>query len=56
VPWITAHYRLGQVYEQLDKRDEALASYRRFLDLWGDADSEIPQIELALDRLDVLGG
>ena len=56
VPWITAHYRLGQVYEELGKRDEAVASYRRFLDLWSDADSDLQQIELARSRLEILGG
>jgi tetratricopeptide (TPR) repeat protein len=56
VPWITAHYRLGQVYEELDRRDEAAASYKRFLDLWGDADTELLQIELARSRLEVFGG
>ena len=55
-PWITAHFRIGQVYERLDKNAEAAESYRRFLDLWGDADTEIPQMELAKKRLEALGG
>ena len=56
VPWITAHYRLGQVSERLDNPHEAVAWYRRFLDLWGAADSDLEQIDLARDRLEALGG
>jgi tetratricopeptide (TPR) repeat protein len=54
VPWVTAHFRIGQVYEQLGKSEEAADSYRQFLELWGDADSELPQIQLARDRLEIL--
>jgi tetratricopeptide (TPR) repeat protein len=56
VPWITAHYRLGQVSERLDNPREAVAWYRRYLDLWGAADSDLEQIDLARDRLEALGG
>jgi tetratricopeptide (TPR) repeat protein len=53
--WIVSHFLLGQVCERLGKTDEAVASYRRFIDLWGEADTELPQIELARQRLDALG-
>ena len=54
-PWITAHFRIGQVYEQLGKSNEAAESYRRFLELWGDADADLPQIALAREQLEILG-
>ena len=55
VPWISAHARIGQVYERLGKSNEAADSYRRFLELWGNADADLPQIELARERLEALG-
>ena len=56
VPWVTSHFRLGEVCEQTGKPDEAVAWYRRFVDLWGNADTELPQIEAARERLEALGG
>ena len=56
VPWISAHYRLGQVSERLDNPRQAVVWYRRYLDLWGAADSDLKQINLARDRLEALGG
>ena len=55
VPWITSHFLLGEVSEQLGKPDEAVDSYQRFVDLWGESDADLPQIELARNRLEILG-
>jgi tetratricopeptide (TPR) repeat protein len=45
----------GRICEKLGRKDEAAAHYRRFLDLWRDADPELkPMVEeakAALDRL-----
>ena len=55
VQWVTSQYRLAKVYELTGKPDGAIVCYRQFVDLWGDADSKIPQIELAQRRLEALG-
>jgi len=55
VPWVTTHFQIGQVYERLGKGEEAANSYQRFIDLWGNADTDLPQIVLARERLEVLG-
>jgi len=54
VPWITAHYRLADVYERLGRPRDAVRYYRRFLQLWGDSDSELPEIETTRRRLKAL--
>jgi len=54
VPWITAHYRLAEVYERLGRPEDAVRYYRRFLELWGDSDSELPEIESTRRRLKAL--
>jgi len=54
VPWITAHYRLADVYERLGRPEDALRYYRQFLEFWGDSDSELPEIESTRRRLKAL--
>jgi tetratricopeptide (TPR) repeat protein len=54
VPWITAHYRLAEVYERLGRPEDAVRYYRRFLQIWGDSDSELPEIESTRRRLKAL--
>ncbi len=54
VPWITAHYRLAEVYERLGMPEDAVRYYRRFLQFWGDSDSELPEIESTRRRLKTL--
>ena len=39
-----AHYRLGQAYERIGERERAREAYRRFLQIWKDADADIPQV------------
>ena len=44
-------YKLGKVYEQMGKKDEARKEYSKFLDLWKDADPGQPEVEDARKRL-----
>jgi serine/threonine protein kinase/Tfp pilus assembly protein PilF len=45
------YYRLGKVYEQKGNKRKAKASYRKFLELWKDADPGITEVEEAKKRL-----
>ena len=54
VPWITAHYRLAEVYDRLGRPEDAVRYYRQFLELWGDSDSQLPEIESTRRRLEAL--
>jgi serine/threonine protein kinase/Tfp pilus assembly protein PilF len=45
------YYRLGKVYEQKGNKKKAKASYRKFLELWKDADPGITEVEDASKRL-----
>ena len=49
-------YMLGNIYEKSAKRKEATANYRRFLDLWKDADPGWPEVDEAKARLAVFEG
>ena len=51
VPTIQAHYRLGMVLDELGRGDEAVSEYSRFLELWGDSDSPIPEVARTRQRL-----
>jgi tetratricopeptide (TPR) repeat protein len=44
-------YTLGKIYEQQGKKTRAIENYKKFLDLWKDADSGIPEVEDASKRL-----
>jgi tetratricopeptide (TPR) repeat protein/DNA-binding winged helix-turn-helix (wHTH) protein len=41
------HYHLGQVYERKGQLTEARESYERFLQIWKDADLDIPEVMAA---------
>lgn len=54
VPETLAYYRLGLLYGELGNDGEAARHLRVFLDRWGNADRELPQIADARRRLDGL--
>ena len=41
------HYHLAQVYERKGQKDQARAEYERFLQVWKDADTDIPEVVAA---------
>ena len=44
-------YHLAQAYERKGQPDQARASYERFLQIWQDADSDIPEVVSARKAL-----
>jgi len=49
-------YMLGKIYEQQRKKGKARDNYRKFLDLWKDADPGLPEVEDARKKLTGLKG
>lgn len=47
-------FRLGQIYEELDRPDEAVDAYRTFLQAWEDADPDLPWLDEARASLEEL--
>jgi tetratricopeptide (TPR) repeat protein len=46
-----AYYMLGKIAEQQGDKVRARENYRKFLDLWKDADPGLPEVEDAKKRL-----
>ena len=42
-----AHYYLAQVYERNGEREKAALEYQRFLQVWQDADTDLPEVTTA---------
>jgi tetratricopeptide (TPR) repeat protein len=42
---------LGKIYEQKGQKEKAIENYKKFLDLWKDADPGLPEVEDARQRL-----
>ena len=49
--YVKAFYMLGKIYEEKGWKGKAIEHYEKFLDLWKDADTGIPEIEDAKERL-----
>jgi tetratricopeptide (TPR) repeat protein len=51
-----AYYMLGKIAEQQGDKTRASQNYRKFLDLWKDADPGLPEVEDAKKRMAGLTG
>jgi DNA-binding winged helix-turn-helix (wHTH) protein/Flp pilus assembly protein TadD len=49
-------YLLGKIYEKKGDRESAIDNYRKFLDLWKDADKDLPELLDVKSRLSKLKG
>ena len=56
VIYAKSHFMLGKIYEQRGMNAEAIRSYRTFLDLWREADTQTPELEEAKRALVALLG
>lgn len=44
-------YNIAKIYEQMGKVTKTIEHYEKFLDLWKNADSDLPEVEDAKERL-----
>ena len=49
-----ARYHLAQAYERRNDSERAAVEYRRFLESWSTADTGIPEVDAARERLAIL--
>ena len=50
------HYRLAKLYEETEARKLAIMEYQRFLEIWKNADPDLPDLIDARQRLTKLQG
>jgi serine/threonine-protein kinase len=55
-PWAQAHYRLGNIYQQLGDTGNALKYYRALVEVWEDGDDDILLLAEARRRIEELSG
>ena len=48
--WPRSYYMLGKIHEQKGETALAIANYEKFLELWKDADPDLPEVEDAKKR------
>lgn len=53
---VIAHYWLGAAYEEQGEKGEAISEYKKFLDIWKDADFSSPEIKDGKARVSELEG
>ena len=49
--WIKAHYNLGRLYEIKSNYEQAIKYYKDFLNIWKDADDDLPEVIDTKSRL-----
>jgi tetratricopeptide (TPR) repeat protein len=49
--WIQAHYNLGKIFEEQGNREQAIKYFQDFINIWKDADKDIPSLMDAKSRL-----
>jgi serine/threonine protein kinase/tetratricopeptide (TPR) repeat protein len=54
--WIQTHYRLGRICEEIGDKAKAVRYYEDFLNIWKEADADIPMLIDAEKRLASLKG
>jgi len=54
--WILAHYELAKIYERKGQPGEAIKYYERLLEIWKDADPDLPVVIDTKKRLAALKG
>ena len=52
----TFHYSLAKLYEEKNRQRKAIEQYEKFLEIWKDADEELPDLIDAKERLAQLRG
>ncbi|HSD64380.1 MAG TPA: protein kinase [Ignavibacteriaceae bacterium] len=51
IPAVKAHYWLGIAYEKQGNKQNALSEYKKFLEIWKDADFTSPELNDAKERI-----
>jgi tetratricopeptide (TPR) repeat protein len=49
-----SHYELGKIYEEMKRPAEAKKEYAKFLEMWSEADEDLPQLVDAKKRFAAL--